>query len=417
MAPMELTITPGEATGVERRIQVSVPSATFEKAQDKAARKYASRVRLPGFRPGKAPTMIVRKRFGEAIRQEALEQLVNEAFQEVVKREELDLAAQPHVHDLKLADGEPVTFELHCEVRPKIELATTDGFTITRKEAAVTDEALEEQLEKLREQRAAWTPVEEKPAEGDLVTVDLATADADGTLPEAKEYRLALGGGQAIPGIEELVMEAAPGETVERSVKWPDDFPDESQRGVSKLARVTLKEVKRKTLPALDDAFAREVGDFESLEAMRAGVREDMERHAQREADAEVRGQLIDALVEANPFEVPQAWVAQVVDGYAGMYQIPDEEKARFAEQFKPMALKQVQRDVLVDALAERESLKATEDDVDAKVEEIATARGANPGEVYAQLQKGGRLAELEREITEERVFAWLLERNPVTAG
>ncbi|HMS01786.1 MAG TPA: trigger factor [Gemmatimonadaceae bacterium] len=413
---MTITITPTETTGVSRRLQVAVAAAAVSAAEDKAARKYADKVRLPGFRQGKAPAAVVRKKFADAIRQEALESLVNDAFRQAVD-DSVKLAAQPHVHDLKFEPGADLTFELHFEVRPEVALEKVDGFSLTRREAAVTDEALDEQLERLREQRATWPPVTEKAMPGDMVTVLLATAEADGSLPEGREYKLTLGGGQAIPGIEELIMEVAPGDTAERPVKWPDDFPDESQRGVSKLTRVTVVDVKRRLLPDLDDAFARELGDFETAAALRDAVRTDMGAHAKREADAEVRAQLIEQVIEANPFEVPGAWVRQLIEGYAQMYQIPQEELARFAEEFKPMATRQVQRDLIIDTIAERESLKASEADIDARIEQMATARNVDPGQVYAQLQKGGRLSEIERELTEERVFTWLLERNTVTAG
>jgi trigger factor len=414
---MNITITPTEATGVSRRLQISVPPETVADYEDKAAKKYATQVRLPGFRPGKAPPSMVRKRFAEAIRQEAIELVINEAFKEAVERESLKLAAQPHVHDLKFEPGQALEFELHCEVRPEITLAKVDGFSVTRRESPVTDELVEEQIERLREQKGDWAPVSEKASPGDMVTVLLSTADADGSLPEGKEYRLTLGGGQAIAGIEELIMEAAPGETVERSVRWPDDFPDESQRGVTKTVRVTVKDVKRKAVPALDDAFAREVGDFDTLDALRAAVRTDMQEHAKREADADLRGQIVEQIVEANPFDVPGAWTRQLIDGYMQMYGVPETERERFAQEFRPMAERQVRRDLIVDTLAEREGLTASGADVDARIEQIASSRNLDPGQVYAQLQKAGRLQEIERELTEERVFAWLLERNPVTTA
>lgn len=414
---MTITITPTESTGVQRRLQVAVPADAVSAAEDNAARKYAAKVNLPGFRKGKAPAAVVRKKFAEAIRQEALEALVNDAFKQVIADDSLKLAAQPHVHDLKFEPGADLTFELHFEVRPEVVLNKVEGFSITRNEPAVTDESVTEQIDRLREQKATWTPVTEKALPGDMVAVLLSTAEPDGSLPEGREYRITLGGGQAIPGIEELIMEAAPGETVERPVKWPEDFPDETQRGVSKMTRVTLTEVKRKLLPELDDSFAREVGDFDSVAALTEGVRTDMAAHFKREADAEVRAKLIEQVIEANPFEVPDAWVNQLIEGYGRMYQIPEEELARFAEEFRPMAARQVQRDVVIDTLAERESLKASESDIDAKIEELAKARNVDPGQVYSQLQKGGRLPEIERELTEERVFTWLLERNTVSAG
>ncbi len=412
---MTITITPTESAGVSRRMQISVPADTVASFENQAARKYATQARIPGFRPGKAPAAMVRKRYAAEVRQEAIELAMNEAFREAVEREGLKLAAQPHVHDLKAEPGQPLEFELHCEVRPEPELSILSGFSVTRRDAVVTDELIEEQIEKIRDQKADWAPVDDKPAPGDMVTVLLSTADADGSLPDGKEYRLVLGGGQAIAGIEELIMETAPGGTTERQVRWPDDFPDESQRGATKLVRVALTDVKRKAMPALDDAFAREVGDFDTVQILRDAVRADMSEHAKREADADVRGQLIDRIVEANPFDVPKAWVLQLVDGYMKMYGVPEHEKQRFADEFMPMAERQVRRDLIIDTIAERETLTASASDVDARIETLAQARNVDPGQVYAQLQKAGRLQEIERELTEDRVFGWLLEKNPVS--
>ena len=411
---MNIEITPKKTDGVERLLQISVPVETVRDAEDKAARRYAGSVRLPGFRPGKAPPAMVKKKFADAIRQETLESLVQEAYKEVVEREQLKLASQPHVHDVKFGENEPLTFELHLEVRPEIALQRIQGFRVQRTERHVTDEQVREQVDQVRDQRATWTPVEDKPAPGDMVTVVLATADETGAMPEGKQYPLVLGAGQAIPGIEELIMEAQPGQTVERPVKWPEDFPDEAQRSKTKKVRVTVQDVKRKTLPELDDAFAREVGDFDSIDALRKAVRDDLEANAQRETESEVRQRLLDDIIGANQFDIPPSWVAQLVDAYANAYQIPEGEKDRFATEFRPMAERQVRRDLVIDTIAERESLTATEADLDDRIAETAAKRGGDPGQLYASLQKAGRLKELERSITEDKVFKWLLERNTV---
>jgi trigger factor len=411
---MNIEITPGSNDGVERRLQVSIPVDTIREVEDRTARRYASQVRLPGFRPGKAPPAMVRKKFSDAIRQETLEALVQDAYKEVVEREQLKLASQPHVHDVKYDDGQPLTFELHLEVRPELELARVSGFRVTRSANAVTDTMVQEQLDAIREQRATLTPVDDKPLPGDLVTVQLATADEDGSIPEGKEYRLELGAGQAIAGIEELIMEASPGETVERPVRWPDDFPDEAQRAQSKMVRVTLDDVKRKVLPELDDALAREVGDFDSLEALRTAVHEDLQQNATRSADADVRQKLLDDIIGANAFDVPPSWVAQLVDAYTNAYQIPEDALEKVGPEFRAMAERQVRRDLIIETLAEREQLAATEADVDDRVAEMAERSKANVSQLYAQLQKAGRLREIERALTEEKVFAWLMERNTV---
>jgi trigger factor len=415
---MDIQITTKKSEGVERLLEVSVPLATVPAEEEKTARRYASSVRLPGFRPGKAPTAMVRKRFKDAIRQQVLETLVQEAFKEVMEREKLDVAAQPHVHDVKFDEGQPLTFELHLEVRPKLELARTEGFRITRAETPVTDDAVAEQIETLRDQKATWAPVEEKPHEGDMVKVLLATPEsAGGEMPEGSPYNIVLGGGQAIPGVEELIMELAPGETKERVVKWPEDFPDEAQKGQTKNVRVTLQEVKRKTSPALDDAFAREVGDFDSIDALNAAVRTDLEEHARRDADALVRQQLIDEITQANPFDVPPSWINRMISAYIEAYKIPEEQRQVFAGEFASVAERQVRRDMVIEAIAEQQKLTATEKDVDDRVAAVAEQRGSDPGQVYASLQKAGRLPEIERSITEEKVFEWLIARNEITSG
>ncbi|MEO7083638.1 MAG: trigger factor [Gemmatimonadaceae bacterium] len=414
---MNIEITPKKTDGLERLIEVRVPVETVRDAEDQAARKYATSVRLPGFRPGKAPPAMVKKRFKDAIRQQVIETLVQDAFKEVMDREQLKVASQPHVHDLKFEDGEPLSFELHLEIRPEVKLERTNGFKVTRAQAGVTDETVRDQIEQVRGQKANWAPVEEKAAPGDLVRVQLAIPDESGEFPEPREYPLEIGAGQAIPGVEELIMTLAPGENTEKPVRWPEDFPDEAQRGKTKPVRVTLLDVKRKSLPALDDAFAREVGDFESLDALTATVRKDLEEQASREADAAVRQQLIDQITEANPFEVPPSWVNQVIEGYIKAYQVPDEEHERFRTEFRPVAERQVRRDLIVESVAETEKLAATESDIDDRVADVASKRGADPGQVYASLQKAGRLKEIEQSITEEKVFKWLTDRNEVTAG
>lgn len=411
---MDIQITTTKSDGVERRLQVSVPSARVAAARNKAAGRVAKQVRIAGFRPGKAPVAMVRKQYGEAIDQEAVDVLLREAFDAVLAQEKLELVTQPHAHDVKFGEDDGLSFELHCEVRPEIKLEKLSGFRVMRPKDTIGDEQVQEQLDQMRDQRAAWQPVEGKPLEGDLVTVLLATADEDGTMPEGKDYRLVMGAGQAIAPIEELVMTLGQGETKEELVKWPEDFPDESQRGKSKMVRATLTEVKRKSLPALDDAFAREMGDFESLAAFTDVVRKDMAESAVREADSAARTQLLDEIVTANPFDIPPSWIRQMTQAYAEAYKIPQEELLKFADEVKGMAERQVRRDLILDTIAEREKLAATEGDVDDKVAELAGKRGIEPGQLYASLQKAGRLRELERSITEERVFTWLLGQNTV---
>ena len=411
---MDIQVLSRKTEGAERRLQISVSAELVATAKERATRRVAQQVRLPGFRPGKAPTAVVRKKFADAIQQEALEALMREAYDSVLQAEQIEPVTQPHAHDVKFDEGQALTFELHCEVKPALELARLGGFRVTRPDPKVTDEMVGEQIERLRDQRATWTPVSEKAREGDMVALMLATQNEDGTLPEAKEYRIVLGAGQAIVAIEEVITELSPGASVTKSVKWPDDFPDETQRGQHRTVSITLNEVKRKSLPALDDALARELGDFDSLDALKKAVREDLVTAAEREADAAVRGALMDQILAANAFDVPPSWVRSLVGAYAEAYQVPEQEREKFAVEFREMAERQVRRDLVVDDVAGREKLLATEKDVDERVSEMAARRGAEPGQVYAALQKANRLREIERGITEDRVFAFLLAKSTV---
>jgi len=411
---MNIDIKPKKSEGLERLLEVSVPADEVRNAEDRAARRYATQVRLRGFRPGKAPAAMVRRKFGDAIHQEAIESLVQDAFKEVLEREKLELATQPHVHDVKADEGQPLTFELHLEVRPTIELPRTQGFRVTRIVRPISDEHVRVQLDEMREERATWAPVDERPLPGDMVTVHLATTDDGDALAAPQEYRLVLGEGQALPAVEEVIMETAPGATTERPVKWPDDFPDEAQRGKTKRVQVLLDDVKRKALPALDDSFAREAGDFDSLDALRKTVHGDLVKLAEREADSDVRQKLIDEIIAANPFDVPPSWVSQLVSAYAEAYKVPEDGKEKFTHDFQPLAERQVRRDLIISTLAKREGLSASEADIDERVAELAEKGKVNPAQVYASLQKSGRLTELEQSITEEKVMKWLMERNTV---
>jgi trigger factor len=415
---MDIQITEQERTGAVRHLAVTVPTEAVQALEDRTARRYVSQARLPGFRPGKAPAAMVRKRFAQEIRQDALQQLVQEAYKTALEREQFDVVAEPHIHDLKFETGQPVTFTLHLEVRPEVTLTKVEGFDVVGPSAEVTEAMVQQQLETLRDQKATWAPVEEKPQPGDQVSVELAVAEADGTMQPPQQFPpFVVGQGNAIPAVEALILDAAPGETVEREITYPEDFPDESLRGAARQARLTVREVKRKSAPSLDDAFAREVGDFDSLEALTTTVRADLAASQTREADAETRAKLLDAIIDANPFDVPPTWVRQLIQSYANAYQVPEQDLPRFAQQFAPLAERQVRRDLVVDTIAKREALAATEGDVDAEVESLARQRNLEPGAVYAALQKANRLGEIEHGVTERKVFEWLTARNTVRAA
>jgi len=299
-------------------------------------------------------------------------------------------------------------------VRPELKLERIGGFRLERRVPPVTDAAVDAQLARIQEQKATWIPVDgAKPSPGQMVRVEVAPVE-NGVPGSAQPHDLVLGENQAIPELEERIMTLLPGESTEAEVRFPDDHPDESRRGQTRRVHIALHEVKRQELPPLDDALAREIGDFENLAALRAAIRQDLEREAERGADADVRQKLLGLIVEANRVEAPHSLIHRLLHGYAEVYKVPEGQLPTFEQQFHPIAEAQVKRDLVIDAVAEAHGLRATEADLDERINSMAGARGASAAQVYASLQKANRIQELERVLTEEKVFTFLLSQSTI---
>lgn len=410
----DILVTKTRTEPGETSLAVTVPPESVRAAEERATRAYQQRARLPGFRKGKAPAAVVRKKFADDIRQQALQELVQESWRVALEQEALKPIADPHIHNLKWEAGAPVTFEFHVEVKPDLKLERIGGFALKRTVPTVSEAQVEAQLNELREQRAPWTPVEgEKPKPKDLVHVTIATREGD-TAKDPQPYQLVLGEGRAIPDVEERIMALLPGETVDATVRFPDDFAEEAKRGQTRDVRITLHEVKRQQLAVLDDAFAREVGDFESLAALQQAVRDDLRKEAEREADARVRGELIEQIVATNAVTAPRPLVERALYVYAQAYGVPEDKWEGFAREFQPVAEAQVRRDLVLDYVMETHGLRATEAELDQRIQELAARRNMPAAQLYASLEKAKRLRDVERSITEEKVFAFLLSQSTV---
>ena len=400
-------------------LAVTVPLEQVQQAEARATSAYQRRARLPGFRKGKAPAALVKKQFADDIRQQTLEELIRESWKAALAQEALKPVADPHVHNLKWdpAAGGPMTFEFHVEVKPELTLERIGKFHLKRTVPNVTEEQVLAQLTALREQKAPWLPVTgEKPALKDMVQGTIATREGD-AVTDPKPFQIVLGEGGAIPEVEERIMGMLPGETADATVRFPPDFPEEAKRGQTRAIRLTLQEVKRQHLPELDDAFAREVGDFESLDALRQAAREDLEKDARRDADAQVRRDLIEQIVQANRVAAPRPLVERAVYVYAQAYGIPEDRLAEFAQEFRPVAEAQVRRDLILDWVVEHHGLRATEAELEARLQEIGARGGKPAAELRASLEKAKRLRDLERGLTEEKVFTFLLSQSTVESA
>lgn len=418
MDASSLQISVEEKERWRRRMNVTVPASIVQAEERKAAKQLASRASLKGFRKGRVPTKVIESRFGGTLRQEALDKLIGAAYREALAAEQLRPISEGEIEDLQYKPEEDLTFAITFDVEPEFTVERVGGFVVERPVATIGDDQVDEVLGRIQEQNGVWQPLEEGlPVEKDLVSVTIARLDESGEpVDEGRDYDLVVGQGDAIPDIEAAIRTLEPGSTGDFDIGFPEDFPDETRRGESERVRITVTSRRVMELPPLDDDLAKQVGDFETLDELRAKVREDMEKEAAHKADVSVRSRLLDQIVDANPFEVPASMVARYADGVLGdMKEIPEERLAEFREQIRPEAERAVKRILMIERIAETHSLKATDEQMDERIEEIAAANNTEAAKVYAEFQKAGRLDSLERELTETAVFDFLYKQSEIT--
>jgi trigger factor len=431
----ELQVEVQEPTSWSRKLSITVPSERVRRARQSVAAKIASTVRMPGFRKGKTPASVVERQFGPHIEEETRDKVIQDAFREALTSSGLNPLNQPMLEHVHSHEGGDLHFDVVFEVMPTLELARTEGFQAERPSDTVTDEDVHSLLERVRGERATLLPLAEgaRPGYGDLVEVEITDLDEEteeGAAPEARPFRFELGQNEALPDIEQAIMTLAPGEEAEFTVTYPDDDPDEAQRGKQQRLRIKLEEARTKELPALDDEFAQAIGggEFETMDALRERVRADLEKERRTRADGAVRDALLQQVLEANPFEVPASIVDRYLDMITGDGPDPEgrrrqrspEDEERFSQLrgfMRPQAEALVKRDLVVQHIAEREGLRATSDEVDARVEQMAQEYGRTPSDLWVELERTGQMAGLEHEILQDKVFAHLAERSTVTQG
>jgi len=393
-------------------MSVTVPAAMVQEEERKAARNLASRAKLKGFRKGHVPARMIESRFAGALRQEALDKLIGNAYRQALSNEQLRPISEGQIEDVQYAPEQDLSFNVAFDIQPIIELGRLGGFAVERPAAEVTGDQVQQVMERIREQNGVWQPVEGgRPEEGDLVSVKLAKLDDD----EAdKDYEFVLGQGDAIADIETAIKTLEPGGESEFNITFPG-HEAEPGGGVERV-RIALTSRRRLERPPLDDDLAKQVGDFETLEELTSRVRSDLEKEAAEQSDGIVRGRLLDLLLEANPFDVPASMVDRYIENVLGEAKgVPQERLDEARSQIRPEAERAVKRVLVIDRIADTQGLAATEDDIDARIQKIADANETTPAKVYASMQKAGRLDALEHELTERKVFEFLMEQSEIT--
>ncbi len=414
-----LQISVEETAAWSRKLVVTVPEGRVKSERAKVARQLSKRVKVPGFRKGKVPLSHLESRFGAEIDRQTQQKVIDAAFSEAVKAKELDPISAPRVAKVSYDRDSELTFEVMFDIRPEIKLDRVSGFRLSRPEVTAGDEEIDRQLAMLRQQQALWKPVDRKPAASDSVEVTITPLEQETSESEGQPYRFTLGEGRAIPDVEAAIMTLDPGSTAEFTVTFPDDFEDEEQRGKSRRLQIELRQVLEQELPTLDDEFAQSLGDFEDLEALREAVAKDLLHHKEQEVEAKLDHEIVESIIQANPFEVPDSMIERYLDALVG----PPPEDAdpdvvdQAREQARPAAEWGIRRTLIIQRVAEDEGLEATKEDVQERLQQLAKRTGRQPGEVRARMAKSGELRELERRITEEKVFEYLKEQSEISIG
>jgi trigger factor len=400
-------------------VQVEVPAADVEKATSRAARAMAKEMRMPGFRAGKAPPSLVIQRLGfGSVLQEAIRDSLPEWYEGAL----LDAGVSPIGDpDIQMAtvpegEGEPLEFKFEVGVRPQAKLGTYKGLEVGKEEQEVPDEILETEVERLREGFARLEPVEREGKEGDSLLVDFE-GFLDGSAFQggaAEDYLLALGSGQLIEGFEEQLVGAKAGEEREVSVTFPEDYQAEHLAGEDAVFKVKVKEVREKVLPELDDDFAAEASEFDTLEELRDSIREKVGAALGSRAEEDFRVAAVDAAVAEATVEVPaELATARATERWERMerqlagrgmdpnqfLQMQGKTRDELIEETKEDAEKELKREAVVTAIAEAEGIEVSEAEMVEALEHSAEHERTTPEKLLERLQKSGRDAMVREDL------------------
>jgi len=418
----ELQVSVESSDGLERRLRVQVPAARIEDEVSLRLRKVGRNARIKGFRPGKAPPKVIRQRYGEQVRQEVLQDVLQSSYAEAVNREQLRPVGAPQIQPERIEEGQDLAYVATIEVYPEVSLAPLDQLTVRRPVAAVTDADVDAMLDKLREQRASFEPVERKAADGDQVRVDFE-GRIDGEPLEGgqgEDVPIRLGAGQMLPDFEKNLRGLSAGDEKTFKLKFPKDYHAADLAGRKAEFTVRVREVGEQRLPELDADFVKGFGiDSGELDELRADIRRNMEREVQSRQSAELKRQVMDGLLAANPVPVPESLVRQEAASLQqdAMRQlgIQDPAQAPALESFRDAAEKRVRLGILVGTVVAEEQLEVDRDRVRAKVEEIC-APYDQPEEIARMyFQNPQLLAQVENAVLEEQVVERLLDKATIT--
>jgi len=408
--------------GLERRMEVSVPATRVRQQVDARLLKVSRTVRIKGFRPGKAPIHVVRKHYGRDVQQEVISDLIRETFAEALQQEKLQPAGGPRIEPQKTGEPDGLRYTATFEIYPQIELVDPAGIRLSRPTAAVADGDIDTMIESLRRQRPDWTDAARGCGNGDRVTIDFEGRIGGEPFEGGKSENLTvvLGAGRLLPDFEQALLGAVADEKREFDLRFPDEYPAKHLAGKTARFQAIVRKVEASSLPELDATFCEAFGVSEGgIEALRAEVRENMERELAQAVQARLKSQVMDQLLAANPIAVPKALVeAEIRDMQVELMRRAGQRDARQLpprERFEPAARRRVALGLILNEVIRRADIKPDATQLQSRLDELVSTY-ADPDEARRQyLQNEAATRQLQMSVLEDQAVAWVVASAQVT--
>jgi trigger factor len=418
-----------EISVVKKKIHVEVPEDEVKKEVDSFYSDLKKKAKIKGFRPGKAPREILERYFKDYAKGEILQKLIQDTFPKALSETTLAPVSHPVFDPKELEGGKPFEYSAIVETKPEIKVEGYVGLNLEGKRDTVKEEEVEERLKNLQNLHAQLKTIpESRPArKGDYVLIDYEAREGGKPLEEGKGVDVAveLGSGRFIPGLEENLAGLMPEEEKEAEVTFPGDYGYRKWAGKTLTFQVKVKEIKEKILPSLDDEFAKDLGDYESLEALKTKLREDLQKEREKGLDRQLKDQIVDQLVQRNPMEVPPSLVEEQT------HALISETKMRLGSQgmdlkdvgmneeklhgdYEPMAERQVKTFLIIEKIALQEGIAVSDEEVEGRLKEISERSRQKFEAVKRYYEKNGLLPEVKAGILSEKTLNFLLEKANV---
>jgi len=412
-----------DVTETQKTISIEIPTDVVDAEFDRVARGYTKQARLPGFRPGKVPQTLIKQRFREQILHDVMHGLIPRAVEEALQTRGIEPVDTPDVRDVDLAEGRPLKFTAAFETVPPFDPGDLSSITLRQASAEVSDEDVDDMMRRLRERAAKYETVEGRAiADDDTVALDMDRTDAAGHVDHREGVTVQLGAAGNPPGFDAQLVGLNEGDSKTFAVQFPEDYSVPELANTQQTYSVTVKGIRRRVLPDLDDEFAKDIGTFDSLSALRDHVRDDLEAEAQDNARRQVRSELFRQLSQRIPFELPTSLVDREMDRRVEEFarqlasQNVDPRQAgidwgQFREAQREPAWNAVASALALDEIARREQITVMAEDVDKEIERFAVRAGRTPAALRAQLEKEGGISRLYAGLRREKAVDLALSR------